>query len=117
VVFLVGFAAEIAVDHAADGGCSVYVEIISALFTFCFLARLVCAWMHAPGNRMNFTCWPSFSSASTSIWHCVVFPARSRPSNTMSLPRAIVQGKPNVGLKEIGRSGQEVADRAASAAD
>jgi hypothetical protein len=38
---------------------------------------------------MCFTSTPSLCSASTSIWHCVDFPARSSPSKTISFPRAI----------------------------
>ena len=40
---------------------------------------------------MCFTLIPSFCSASTNISHCVDLPARSRPSNTISFPRAIFQ--------------------------
>jgi len=36
------------------------------------------------------TFMPSCCSVSASISHCVDFPALSRPSNTMSLPRAMV---------------------------
>ena len=39
---------------------------------------------------MKVTLRPSLCSALTSIWHCVVLPARSRPSSTMSFPRGMV---------------------------
>lgn len=42
---------------------------------------------HAPGKRSSSARWPAARSASTSLRLCVLFPARSTPSSTMSAPR------------------------------
>jgi hypothetical protein len=41
----------------------------------------------APGKRSSSARWPVAHSADTSLRHCVLLPARSTPSNTMSAPR------------------------------
>jgi len=52
---------------------------------------------------MGSTFTPSWRSAPTSFSHCVDFPARSSPSNTINFPRAIAMkfgsgGSSNCGL-------------------
>lgn len=42
---------------------------------------------HTPGKRSSSAQWPAARSASTSLRLCVLFPARSTPSSTMSAPR------------------------------
>lgn len=43
--------------------------------------------LYPPGKRSSSARWPAAHSAATSLRLCVLFPARSTPSSTMSAPR------------------------------
>jgi hypothetical protein len=87
VIFRFALAGQVAVDHLSDWCRSICAHQHILLLTTSPMTLRI--GLHVPGNLICRTFLPSFSSASASIWHCVDFPARSRPSKTMSLPRVI----------------------------
>lgn len=102
---------QISINHLSNRRRSIW-SIVSQHTSPLYYLPPALKTIHVPGKRMNFTFSPLSSSADTRVWHCVVFPARSRPSKTMSLPRVmamVFESRESWGTEDA-----EVADRAVS---